>query len=94
MASTPALAVIAICLLVRMATAAAHWRRLLGQPLPLMRWALVPVKDLVQVIFWGAAFLTSTIEWRGTRYRIRRDGTLAELETTPATAAEPASRLV
>jgi ceramide glucosyltransferase len=93
MASQPALVGIAICLLVRMTTAAAHWRRLVGQPLPFTRWLLVPVKDLVQVIFWGAAFLTATIEWRGTRYRIRRDGTLAELDTTPA-AAEPASRPV
>lgn len=37
---------------------------------------LAPVKDLLQVVVWAAAFAGSRIEWRGERYAIRRDGTL------------------
>ena len=39
---------------------------------------LVPVKDLFQLATWAAAFLGNTIEWRGERYRLRGDGTLAK----------------
>lgn len=39
----------------------------------------VPVKDLLQVAVWAAAFLGNTIEWRGEQYRIRRDGKLVKL---------------
>lgn len=43
-----------------------------------MLW-MVPVKDLLQVAVWFAAFLGNTIEWRGQRLRLRRDGTLVPL---------------
>ena len=39
---------------------------------------LVPVKDLLQVALWFGAFAGSTVEWRGRRMKLRRDGTLAE----------------
>jgi ceramide glucosyltransferase len=39
---------------------------------------LVPVKDLLNVAIWLAAFLGNTIEWRGRKITLRRDGTLAE----------------
>ena len=39
---------------------------------------LVPVKDLLQVAIWAGAFLGNTIEWRGQKMRLRRDGTLIE----------------
>jgi len=38
---------------------------------------LVPVKDLLQAVLWVAAFAGNRIEWRGERYRLRNDGTLA-----------------
>ena len=40
---------------------------------------LIPVKDLLQTVIWTAAFLGNRIEWRGDRYRLRRDGTMEKL---------------
>ena len=37
---------------------------------------LAPVKDVMQVAVWGLAFAGNTIEWRGRRMKLRRDGTL------------------
>jgi ceramide glucosyltransferase len=37
---------------------------------------LVPVKDLLQAIIWGLAFLGNRVEWRGRKMRLRSDGTL------------------
>ena len=37
---------------------------------------LVPVKDLIQVALWFSAFGGNTIEWRGRKMKLRRDGTL------------------
>jgi ceramide glucosyltransferase len=37
---------------------------------------LAPLKDLLQVALWGAAFGGNEIEWRGEQMRLRRDGTL------------------
>ncbi len=39
---------------------------------------LVPLKDILQTLIWFAAFLGNTVEWRGRRMKVRRDGTLAE----------------
>jgi ceramide glucosyltransferase len=39
---------------------------------------LVWLKDLLGVALWVAAFLGNTIEWRGRRLRLRKDGTLAD----------------
>ena len=39
---------------------------------------LVPLKDFLQVAIWLAAFLGGTVEWRGRKMRVRRDGTLVE----------------
>ena len=36
---------------------------------------LVPVKDLLQAAVWLLAFAGNKIEWRGEKYRLRRDGT-------------------
>ncbi len=40
---------------------------------------LVPVKDFLNSAVWLAAFLGNTIEWRGRKMKLRRDGTLAVL---------------
>ena len=37
---------------------------------------LAPVKDILQVAVWALAFAGNTIEWRGRRMKLRRDGTL------------------
>lgn len=39
---------------------------------------LVPMKDLWQTAIWVLAFTGNTIEWRGRKMRLRRDGTLED----------------
>jgi ceramide glucosyltransferase len=39
---------------------------------------LVPVKDLLQAAVWLDAFLGNTVEWRGQKMHLCRDGTLIE----------------
>lgn len=43
---------------------------------------LTPAKDLLQTAIWLAAFLGGTVEWRGRKMKVLRDGTLVEM-TTP-----------
>jgi ceramide glucosyltransferase len=37
---------------------------------------LVPVKDLLQAAIWLSAFAGNTVEWRGRKMKLRRDGTM------------------
>jgi ceramide glucosyltransferase len=37
---------------------------------------LVPLKDLLQAALWFCAFAGNTVEWRGRKMKLRRDGTL------------------
>ncbi len=60
-------------LLVRILLAQDLQRRLTGARAPF--W-LVPVKDLLQAAIWFGAFAGNTVEWRGRRLRLKRDGTL------------------
>jgi ceramide glucosyltransferase len=39
---------------------------------------LTPLKDLLQAALWLAAFLGDTIEWRGRKMKVNRDGTLVD----------------
>lgn len=41
--------------------------------------ALAPIKDLLQFVIWVCAFAGNTIEWRGQRFQLRKDGTLVKL---------------
>ena len=41
---------------------------------------LVPLKDLLQAAVWLCAFTGNTIEWRGQRFHLRKDGTLVKLQ--------------
>lgn len=40
---------------------------------------LVPIKDLLQVAIWAGAFCGNTVEWRGKKMRLQRDGNLEPL---------------
>lgn len=46
-----------------------------GRQKPALFW-MVAVKDLLQVAIWALAFGGNTIEWRGRKMRLRRDGNL------------------
>jgi ceramide glucosyltransferase len=63
-------------LLARVALAQKLQRRFaLAHNDPAPPW-LVPVKDLLYAAIWAGAFLGNTVEWRGQKMRLRRDGTL------------------
>lgn len=67
------------CLLTRMLTAWDSHRRL-NQSATHTRWIwLAPFKDLLQAAWWALAFLGRRVEWRGTRFRIGREGRLEPL---------------
>jgi ceramide glucosyltransferase len=40
---------------------------------------LVPAKDMLQAALWFFAFAGNTVEWRGRKMKLRRDGTLMDL---------------
>jgi len=42
---------------------------------------LAPVKDLLQFALWLGAFAGNTVEWRGQRLHLRKDGTLVKLKS-------------
>jgi ceramide glucosyltransferase len=65
-------------LLIRIALAQNLQRRFTPGDNNLVPSWLVPVKDLLQAAVWLGAFIGNTVEWRGQRMRLRRDGTLVE----------------
>jgi ceramide glucosyltransferase len=78
--SAPALIAGGICLLTRMSSALYCERKLT------QRWDwhslwLAPMKDLLQVGIWAAAYLSNDVIWRGERLRLLAGGKLARAET-------------
>jgi ceramide glucosyltransferase len=47
----------------------------LRDPLTRRLWWLIPMQDLASFAMWVAGFFGNTIQWRGRRYELRRDGT-------------------
>ena len=67
-----------VFLLVRIVQAQSLQHRLTPERRLLSPAWLVPVKDLLQAALWLAAFAGNTVEWRGRKMKLRRDGTLVE----------------
>ena len=67
------------CWLIRIMTALNLEQRLTQRPTLFAQGWLVPAKDLLQTAVWLLAFLGNRVEWRGRRMRLRRDGTLEQL---------------
>ena len=65
-----------ICLLIRIVLAQNLQRRFVPSRDNITPPGLVPVKDLLQAATWAGAFLGNTVEWRGQKIHLRRDGTL------------------
>ena len=49
-------------------------KSVLQDPLTSRRWWLIPVQDLMSLLVWISGFFGSTIDWRGRRYGLLRDG--------------------
>jgi ceramide glucosyltransferase len=47
--------------------------KVLSAPVP---WLLLPFQDILAFAFWIAGFFGNSIEWRGRRYLLNRDGTM------------------
>jgi len=67
------------CLVVRIGSALDLQQRLTKSRAHFIHWWLVPVKDLLQLALWFLSFAGNSIEWRGQRMRLRRDGTLESI---------------
>ncbi len=74
------LPVVGACLALRAAAAWDQQRRLNGGSGPNAPWWMPWLKDLLQVGLWFAAFLGNTIDWRGERFHVARDGRLLPTE--------------
>lgn len=64
-------------LLGRLVLARSLLRKMCPGNAPGLAIACIGLKDLAAAAVWAAAFLGSEVEWRGRRFRVRRDGTLA-----------------
>jgi ceramide glucosyltransferase len=73
-----ALLTAAVFLLIRIALAQNLQRRFTPERHLVSPFWLVPVKDLLQAAIWLCAFTGNTVEWRGRKMKLRRDGTLVE----------------
>ena len=77
-------AVLPVCLcffLFRIATAVQQEWRLTGARAHFRWFWMVPVKDLLNLAVWVAAFTGNQIQWRGHRYRVLPGGRLQGIET-------------
>jgi len=68
--------VIIACIVIRIGLAQDLQRRLTPERNLVSPWWLVPVKDLLCAAIWLGAFAGDTVEWRGRRMKLLRDGTL------------------
>jgi ceramide glucosyltransferase len=46
----------------------------LHDPLCRREWVLIPLQDLLSFAVWFAGFFGNTIDWRGEKYRLQKDG--------------------
>lgn len=66
-------------MLIRVALAQNLQRRFLESRQDPAPFWLVPVKDLLQTAIWVATFFGNTVEWRGQKMRLRRNGELERI---------------
>ena len=69
-----------VALLFRMVSAAQQQKRLTQSDAHLAYWWLTPVKDLLDVLIWAAAFRGNHVEWHGERYRVLAGGKLLKVK--------------
>jgi ceramide glucosyltransferase len=57
-------------------------RRLTGSWRHLRYGWMVPVKDLISVLVWAAAFAGNIVEWRGKKFRVNAQGELGPVDAS------------
>jgi ceramide glucosyltransferase len=67
-------------LIFRMASAARQQKKLTESKGHWAWWWLTPVKDLLDVLIWAAAFWGNQVEWGGERYRVLAGGKLLKIK--------------
>jgi len=70
-----------VTVLFRTVSAAHQQRRLTESDDHAPYWWLTPIKDLLEVLIWAAAFWGSHVEWRGERYRVLAGGKMLKTKT-------------
>jgi ceramide glucosyltransferase len=65
---------VAATALFRALTAWSTAKWVLHDPLTSRRWWLIPIQDMMSFLVWVSGFFGSTIDWRGRRYNLLRDG--------------------
>ncbi|MGC8743632.1 MAG: glycosyltransferase [Verrucomicrobiia bacterium] len=63
-----------LAILTRCSTAAIYQKKLTKSPLKFYQIIMPPIKDLIHFLIWILAFAGDTIEWRGKKYRVTKDG--------------------
>jgi ceramide glucosyltransferase len=64
----------------------AQW--VLHDPLTGRRWWLIPLQDLISGLVWISGFFGNTIDWRGRRYKLLRDGRFQFMRNIPDPTGE------
>jgi len=77
--TTLALGCCLFCLSFRIWMALDLHQRLARTRLPISSGVFALLKDLLQAVIWAQAFTGNSIEWRGERMRLNRDGTLSKI---------------
>ncbi len=77
----------AVTLATRLAAGLATGVGLLRCPITRRWWWLMPLRDLSGTAVWAAGLVGSTVEWRGRRLRLSRDGRISAIEEGPGRAA-------
>jgi ceramide glucosyltransferase len=55
--------------------------QVLHDPLTTRGWWLIPLQDVISFVVWIVGFFGNTIDWRGRRYKLLRDGRFQFLAT-------------
>jgi ceramide glucosyltransferase len=71
------------CLMMRVTLSTSLQRKLTRRPAGVRNILMTPVKDLLQVLIWAAAFLGNRIEWRGHRLIVDARGHLTVRDPAP-----------
>jgi ceramide glucosyltransferase len=51
---------------------------------------LYPLRDLLGFLCWVGSYASSTVVWRGIRYRLSRGGLMHSIDTAPPAKSESA----